>query len=204
MLPVHGWGGRGGQLAALVPGLVDAGYAAVTFDGPAHGASEGDRTSLVEHARPIEAMARAVGGRLAGVVAHAMGAPPTALALRAGVRADRVVFVAPPFAATDGVNAFTRGWGLPAAVRDRPVARAEARLGVRFADLTMARTAPAMDAALLVIHDEDDREVPFADGARIARIWRGARLLATRGLGHTRILAAPPVVKASVAFVTAR
>src|SRR5512143_579165 len=42
----HGWGGRGTQLRAFVPALVNAGYSAVVFDGPAHGASSGLSTSL--------------------------------------------------------------------------------------------------------------------------------------------------------------
>ena len=36
---VHGWGGRGAQLAALVEPLVEAGHRVVMFDMPAHGDS---------------------------------------------------------------------------------------------------------------------------------------------------------------------
>ena len=37
VLLVHGWEGRGSQLAAMVPLLVEAGFSVVTFDAPGHG-----------------------------------------------------------------------------------------------------------------------------------------------------------------------
>ena len=40
VLLVHGWGGRGAQLGALVGPLVARGFSVVTFDAPGHGASD--------------------------------------------------------------------------------------------------------------------------------------------------------------------
>jgi predicted ATPase len=54
---------------------------------------------------------------------------------------------------------------------------------------------------MLVIHDQDDREVPWADGAAIAAAALDARLVTTHGLGHRRILRDPSVIEASVDFV---
>ena len=53
---------------------------------------------------------------------------------------------------------------------------------------------------VLVVHDTDDREVPYADGERLAGVF-GARLLTTNGLGHRRILYAPEVLAAVVEFI---
>ena len=41
---------------------------------------------------------------------------------------------------------------------------------------------------LLVLHDPEDREVPFEEGAEVARRWPGAELRPVAGLGHLRIL----------------
>ena len=54
---------------------------------------------------------------------------------------------------------------------------------------------------LLVVHDRDDREVPWQDGAAIAAAWPGARRVDTVGLGHQRILRDPAVVQAVAEFV---
>jgi pimeloyl-ACP methyl ester carboxylesterase len=53
---------------------------------------------------------------------------------------------------------------------------------------------------LLVIHDRDDAEVPWTDGADLVDAWPGARLLLTRGLGHRRILHDAVVVQATASF----
>jgi pimeloyl-ACP methyl ester carboxylesterase len=45
-----------------------------------------------------------------------------------------------------------------------------------------------MTAPLLVFHDPEDRELPFEEGAEIARRWPGAELRRVEKLGHLRIL----------------
>jgi pimeloyl-ACP methyl ester carboxylesterase len=56
----------------------------------------------------------------------------------------------------------------------------------------------------LVIHDRDDRHVPWAQGAHIARLWPGARLMSTDGLGHGRILHDEVVTRAAADFISGR
>jgi pimeloyl-ACP methyl ester carboxylesterase len=54
---------------------------------------------------------------------------------------------------------------------------------------------------VLVVHDEGDEIIPFAEGQQIAAAWPGAVLHATRGLGHNRILRDAAVVQAAVEFI---
>ena len=63
--------------------------------------------------------------------------------------------------------------------------------------------APSMRIPLLVIHDRDDKEVPFRIGREIAATWPGAELILTEGLGHQRILRDAGVTDAAVRFVDA-
>ncbi len=46
--------------------------------------------------------------------------------------------------------------------------------------------------------------VPWAQGEKFARLWPGARLLTTEGLGHNRILQADSVWRAAVDFISGR
>ena len=59
----------------------------------------------------------------------------------------------------------------------------------------------AVAPPLLVVHDRDDREVPWEDGAAIAAAWPRARRLDTEGLGHQRILRDPAVTQAVADFI---
>jgi len=54
----------------------------------------------------------------------------------------------------------------------------------------------------LVIHDEDDRDVPWQQGDALANAWPGAQFVRTAGLGHRRILRDPDVLARVTAFIT--
>jgi pimeloyl-ACP methyl ester carboxylesterase len=80
----------------------------------------------------------------------------------------------------------------------------EERFGVRWSELEIARIAPLLHAEALVIHDKQDMQVPWKQGAALARHWPGARLMSTRGLGHGRILEDDAVARAAVDFIAGR
>jgi pimeloyl-ACP methyl ester carboxylesterase len=82
--------------------------------------------------------------------------------------------------------------------------RVERRLGVPWSALDVERFAPGMRTPLLVIHDREDAEVPWQEGALIAQAWPDATLSTTSGLGHRRLLRDPGVVSEAVRFVCAR
>lgn len=200
---VHGWGGRGGQLHPFVPALLAAGCSVVAFDGPGHGRSTGRTSSLVEHGRALHSLVAQLPGPVVGVIAHSMGGASTAFALSQGMQVGRAVFVGTPASASEVTRTFSAGLALRPAAAQRMRTRIERRLRVPFDELDVARLARGHDTALLVIHDEGDKEVPWADGRTIADGWPGARLHSTVGLGHRRILADPEVVQEAVRFVLA-
>jgi predicted alpha/beta hydrolase family esterase len=202
VLLVHGWSGRGSQLAAFVPGLVAAGYSAVAFDAPAHGASAGRRATLLDFRDAVRAVAERL-GRPHAILAHSLGAAATVLAWRDGLEVARAALLAPPADPRAYLRRFVAGLGLPGTVAAAAEARLQARTGVRWQDLVVPAAARSLAGSLLVVHDRLDREVPWEDGAAIAAAWPGARLLTTAGLGHRRLLRDPAVVARVVAFLTA-
>lgn len=197
---VHGWGSRGGRLAAFVRPLVDAGFQVVTFDAPGHGASEGRLSSMPEFARALRAVVTAI-GPAHGVIAHSLGASAATLAMHWGVPVERAVFVAP---AADPVG-FSLRWaeliGLRPSVVAEMRARSERRLAFQWDDLNVPAMARGRRAPLLIIHDAGDTVVPPEDGRAIAAAWPGARLVTTSGLGHRTIVRAPEIIQEAVAFI---
>ena len=93
---------------------------------------------------------------------------------------------------------------MPEPLRRAMQAAIEERYGVRWEELELARVAPRLTAPALVIHDRDDRTVPWKQGVAVAQHWRGARLVTTEGLGHGRILQDDAVISAAVDFIGAR
>jgi pimeloyl-ACP methyl ester carboxylesterase len=201
VLLAHGWNGHAGQMTGFVAPLVRAGFHVVAFDQPAHGQTPGKRANLLALQAAVAAMAR----RLApvhAVVAHSLGAAGTALALARGMDVGRVVLLAPPAEGAPFARAFARGLGLGPRRAEGVVERMRLALGGDLEALDLRRLAPRMRARLLLVHDPEDPEVPFAHGREIAAAWPGAVLVRAPGLGHGRLLRDPGVIAAAVDFVS--
>jgi pimeloyl-ACP methyl ester carboxylesterase len=200
MLLAHGWGGHAGQMTPLVEPVVAAGFRAVALDLPGHGESGGSVSSLVHFASALR-RAGSLFGPLRGIAAHSFGAAGAAYAISSGLGVDRAVFFAPPLGFESFWLRFRAGVGVSPRVMDRMLREAEEWLEVRFDGIAPADLAPRMTAPLLILHDPEDREVPFEEGAELARRWPGAQLRPAPGLGHLRILRDQGCVAAAVGFL---
>ncbi len=146
-------------------------------------------------------MAKAV-GPLHAIIAHSFGAPAVMLAhARGGIDAPRNVFLSPNALVPDSVERFCKSVGLDDVERALFEQQLCASAGIGVEDLRLQHLLGERDSSLLVFHDRDDREVPFAHGERLAQLWPHARLEATEGLGHRRILRDPSVIERTVAAV---
>jgi pimeloyl-ACP methyl ester carboxylesterase len=203
----HGWGGRGAQFRAFVPRLVQAGYQVVLFDHEGHGHSEGDEASLVHFLRGLEAVIAHLereGATIAGLVGHSLGASAIAALLNGTGRGIRTVLVAPPTSLERYSGHFARRLGLRESIRRAMQETLEERLGRRWQEFELPGSVARAAAPVLVIHDEQDRDVPLSSGLALARAWRGARMVRTRGLGHRAVLRDPDVVQDALDFIADR
>jgi pimeloyl-ACP methyl ester carboxylesterase len=201
VLLVHGWEGRGTQLGRFVEPLVEAGYRVVALDNPAHGESSGRRTDLIEATEALRKVGREL-GPLAGIVAHSFGGAVTMLALERGLDAASVVLIGAPSSVEDVIARF----GALAGVRGRAMKAfrrgIERQTGVKIKDVEIFERVAGLRIPALIVHDRDDREVPFGDAERLAARWRSATLMATSGLGHRRILKDDRVIRRAVDFIS--
>jgi alpha-beta hydrolase superfamily lysophospholipase len=205
VLLMHGWGGRAAQLLPLAEALAARGLRAVALDAPGHGASGPSRlgrgqSTFFDFADAL-LEASALLGPAVALAAHSGGAVAAHLALRGGLAPERVVLLAPMAGPARYADRYREALGLPPGVDAAWRARAAARLGFAWDDLDLVRSAGASPPATLVIHDRQDREVDFADGEAVAERWPGARLVATSGLGHRRLLQEPRVLRLAAEFL---
>ena len=201
----HGWGGRGAQLRAFVPALLEAGYQPVLFDHLGHGFSASDETTLVHFIAGLDAVARSLegeGARIAAVVGHSLGAAAAGAWLNENGRELRAVLIAPPTSLTRYSGYFARRLGLREPLRRAMQERFERRLGTPWAAFELPASVAQVRAPMLVIHDAADPDVAFASGLALARAWPGARLVRTAGLGHRAILRDAGVVRDAIDFIT--
>jgi pimeloyl-ACP methyl ester carboxylesterase len=198
-LLAHGWSSFGLRFRHWVPWLRQSGFAVVTFDQPGHGYSTGDLCTLPDFIDTIHAVGRRYGDA-ALAVGHSLGGAAVTLAQCETWKAKRIAVIAPAANMAGPAERFMRHIRLGEHLREAFFGWHERTTGVHVRDLEVCRYLAALGQPCLIVHDFDDREVPWGEGELYARLWANARLLTTHGLGHNRVLDAPEVLEAVLAF----
>ena len=178
VLLAHGWGGYAAQMRGFVFPLLAAGYRVIAYDQPAHGVSEGKLTGLPDFADVLAAVAWHHGDVQARDRAFARRGAARALALARGLRAATAsCSISPPSDLVGYSRRFARWHWIPEPRAPLDAGRDRGALRRALGRARGARASRrASRARALVIHDRDDRMVPWTQGARVARHWPGARL----------------------------
>lgn len=201
VLLVHGWSGRAVQLGAFAQPLVGAGFRVVAFDAPAHGQSSGKQTNIF---RVIEAMNLVVKetGPVHAIICHSFGAMVTARALATGLNTKKVVCISPPANTNFIIDSFCQALKVSQDTQAAFIKKIQNKFGNDV--LTLIATefnAKVVSIPALIIHDKNDKEVPWQQGEQLSRVWSGSRLKLTEGLGHRRILRNEAVINMAVDFI---
>ena len=206
VLLLHGWQGRASQLAPLVRELVASGYRVVSFDAPAHGASDGHRADITDWLDVTSELSRRYGG-FDAIVGHCFGGLAALAAARDDAAIRSVAVIAAAASPAAFLHEFSTMFALDDATRTEFERLFYARLGETRSTAVahydaVARPLPAT-TELLVAHDRKDRRMPDADALRLHEAHHGrSRLIRTTGLGHTRLISDDAVLDAVVAIVT--
>ncbi len=200
---MHGWAGRGTQMAPLAMHLAASGFQAVVFDVTGHGESGGRRTSFELFTEDVAALTRRLGRDVYAYVGHSAGGM-CLMAARAtqGIRADNYVLISAPRFPYPPVRTIRKLIGVSDRVLDRCKELFSAQLGSTWHDISQGAAYAYRDQGrLLLIYDHDDPEIHHSDGDKIAAGWPASKLIKTRELGHHRILWAPDVLDNVTAFL---
>ncbi|WP_126456637.1 alpha/beta fold hydrolase [Sulfuriflexus mobilis] len=201
VLLVHGWNGRGMQMAGFVDTLLKSGYQVMTFDAPGHGLSPGRHSSLLQVRDVILAIAERR-GPVHAVIAHSFGVACVAAAIREGLESKAIIAISAPGGYESLLKGYTHYLSMPASVTTWLRDRLRSQVGTDF--WQQLQLLPRPGQALpqtLVIHDRDDQTVDWRIGEALARSWPQADLFLTEGLGHRRILLSGKVARQATAFL---
>ena len=192
VLMVHGWESRATQLGVHIDKLCAAGYQVFAMDGPGHGFSlQGDANPLSFSEAVVDVWQSI--GPFDAMIGHSMGGNAVANALlREGLYCPRLVLISSPASIEAVLKAFSDFIGLPQTCSEKFIETVETRVGIPASELDLSRSSPER-AATLVIHDEADSEIPFDQARQIVKAWDNARLFASQGFGHRKILKQPEI-----------
>jgi len=209
ILLTHGWGSRVDYLTALIEGLVATGAEVVALDWPGHGASPGRFLTMPQAVQTVDAAWRHF-GPFDAAVGHSFGGASLACAAGGALAClqpripGRLVLIGAPSEMAWLFADFGRLMHLRPKVQAAFEAVAERLAGRSLREFDAARMIAALEVPVLVIHAEDDKEVAAEHAHRYAAANRRVHLLWANGLGHRRIVSAPPVIEAVCDFLFER
>lgn len=211
VLLVHGWNSRASHMAVLARFLERKGFRAVVLDAPAHGDSRRlqgeDISSGIEFGRAISAVSRTLSPGFS-VVGHSMGAQAAAfVAAGTGLQRDHrihprnLVLISSPEGLDRVIENYCRHNGMLGRMETLS-AHLEAVFDFKIPDYSIAKAAKDIGSRILVVHDEQDEEIPLSDARRIQEGAPGIRLFLTQGFGHRKILTSRGMFQAVADFLS--
>ncbi len=199
----HGWAGRGSQLATLAIALAKAGYQAVIYDASSHGDSSGTFSTFNLMEKDILALSKQF-EHIHAYVCHSMGGMSVMKARKAGLKADKFVIIASPYAPLPIVEVMQTTLKVPP--------KALAICKDRLADQFQSQWDSLLDGEIyrdikqpaLLIYDKVDRELPPNSMLHFNQVLaqcQQAETLVTEGLGHRKLLWSPEVIDQVIGFL---
>lgn len=200
VLLVHGWSGRGTQLYSIAEKLIKNGYSTISFDAPAHGKSGGKTSDMTEFIASIVELEKKY-GPFEYAIGHSLGAMALLNAVKRGLKVNKAVTIGSGDIIKDIMEDFTGKLGMNLATTNKMIKIFEKKFGTTINSYSAYIAAKEVSIPVLVIHDENDADVPVTAAHHINEHLSKSELMITEGLGHRKILGDNKVIKRIIKFL---
>ncbi len=199
ILLVHGWSGRGTQLVKFAEALFAAGYSTISFDAPAHGKSKGNTTLLPEFIESILELEKQF-GPFEAAVGHSLGGIALLNSVRRGLQISKLTIVGAADIISDITDQFVDKLELNPKYSVLLREHFEKKHQISMDSFSAWHSAAVTRIPVLVVHDEQDDEVPVKCAYHIHENLANGQLMITQHLGHRKILGDKKVIAKTVDF----
>ncbi|MFZ6874397.1 alpha/beta fold hydrolase [Undibacterium sp. Di27W] len=200
VLLLHGWESRASHMAGFVAPLLQAGFGVTALDAPAHGASPGETSNVLDYGKAVVAVAKHL-GPLTATISHSVGSAASLYAFAQGVQVKASVHLCGPASLTRVCQHAARAGGLDEAARIQLEEMLASSIGAPLSVMDLTQLQRGMRHPALIMHDPDDKEMPYSESQALAAAWPQSSLVASVGTGHRRILRTPEIHAAAVSFI---
>ena len=202
VLLVHGWSGRGTQLHSIADKMLKKGYSTISFDAPAHGKSPGKTSDMTEFIACILELQK-VYGPFTFAIGHSLGGMSVLNAIKRGLQVDKAVIIGSGDVIKDIMDHFTHQLGMNIGTGNLMIKLFEKKFGETINTYSAYIAAQAVTVPVMVVHDENDTDVPVTAAHHIHNHLADSQLVITQGLGHRKILGDSTVIKTLTQFLLA-
>lgn len=200
VLLVHGWSGRGTQLFKIAESLVDHGYSVVSFDAPSHGKSPGNSSIMLEFIESVKEI-DAKFGPFEAAIGHSLGGMALFNALKDGFQIKKLVTIGSGDVVKDIIDEFIAKIKLKKSTGLLLSKHFENKYNQTMDSFSAYLSAMKVAIPVLVVHDEEDLDVPVSAAIHIHKYLKDGTLMITKKLGHRKILGDDKVIAKTIDFI---
>lgn len=197
VLMAHGWGSRASHMALIARYISNNGFRVVVFDGPAHGNSKKtdckDMSNMFEFGRAISCVAKNIGDIYA-VIGHSLGAMASAFTISGtGLLseykffAEKLVLISSPITVVQVFENYSRKRNELNLLPELAFSL-ETAYNFKASEYNLLFALQNLNSKVMLIHDEQDEEVPIDDALSLKNKYEKILLKLTNGYGHQKIL----------------
>ncbi len=200
VLLAHGWSGRGTQLVKFADALLDLGYATVSFDAPGHGKSYGNTSIMTDFIASILEIDKLY-GPFDAAIGHSLGGMSLLNAVKQGLNINKLVIIGSGDKVQDILDDFVNKLKLNPEIAKNMKVHFEKKFGQKMENYAAHEAAKSVKNPTLIIHDENDYEVPVFCGKNIANHLSNGTYYESKKLGHRKILGDHEIINMSMEFI---
>lgn len=200
VLLVHGWAGRSTQLFMIADKLLEKGYMVISFDGPAHGKSQGKTTMMPEFLDTITEMDKQF-GPFEAAIGHSFGGMCLYNSVATNFNIKKLITVGAADKISDVILNFTNNLKVKPIVAKKMKKLFDKQWHMDIDAHSSSIVAKNISIPTLIVHDSNDGDVPVSCAINIRQSLQNGKLLITKGLGHTKILRDKKVTSKIVDFI---
>lgn len=201
VLLVHGWESSGHRFQTLMEKLRENNIGFLYFDLPAHGYSEGNEIHAVLAANIVADILTDYPS-INSVIGHSFGGGVAYLALEKPNTVKNLVTVGTPMNYKAVTEPFFQIFDTPLAVREQFNILFSNHIDREFENYDLATIELVNDLNHLIIHDRDDRIIPWQDVNRVKEAKPSVEIFITEGLGHRKTMHDENVIDRIVEFIS--
>lgn len=199
VLLVHGWSGRSTQLFTIADKLLEKGFMIISFDGPAHGKSEGKKTSMPEFLETIHQINEDFGPFISAV-GHSFGGMALYNSANS-LQLKNFVTIGAGDKVSTIINRFVENLTLKPKIAKKLNLFYNKKYNTNVDNNASSTQAKNIKIPVLVIHDSQDGDVAVSCALNIRQSLQRGSLLITQSLGHIKILRDKNTMNRVVEFI---
>ncbi len=203
VLLVHGWDARAADFYKMIPALVEQGYKVISFDGPGHGQSEGERSNLVDFKELMYKMIKKKIGVPYAIIGHSMGGgAATYLLMDYDIQVKRLVTIAIPTVSKRFFDGMFSAMKVPQKTQRTFYKSMAEEFGEPIEKYNLIeRKEPIKADEILMVYDEDEDVVPYTDVKEFLGRHPEIKTFNKRGIGHYSIIKNKEVIEKIIEFL---